>query len=466
MQLINTFYVPADRENNLPDNILLVLKDPKTQEKQIVIKPKPTLDFHITKDPNDTRYHNFIKAEDTIPVRVYYNDLYKSIVRVLNDEKVLQEYKNILASKTQIGQKLREMHLHPRLHGSDMNIQDHYMSRYIAKYPQDEYLKQNPLHKMVYDIEVDLENISGFPDPSKAEAPINIITAVDMLNLKCYTYCLKYEHETYVNTFNEMDRIKKELDEKYEEVLKGRKMEFIVEEYEDELDMIKAYFSMIHEVKPDFISAWNANGFDNPYLMNRCVQLGEEPENIMCPPEAPIKKVKYYYDARNSDPADNNSSFSVTGYSVFVDAMNIFANIRKTQGKEESYTLDYIGEKYTGMTKDEQLESFKTFHISDYEKFFKYNIQDTVMLMVLEEKNRDIDNLFLLSMITNTRIESVMKKTISLRNLAERYANKIGYIMSNNHAKLKRKIEGKIPGALTLYKRTLNLFNCWKTLVY
>jgi DNA polymerase elongation subunit (family B) len=463
-QLINTFYVYQNRREGMEfDKIMMITKD-KDGNKSCNIVEKPVIEYYITKpqhwyeyDENNQiltdnngqpikRLRNYIEKEKVVPVRCYYKDIYKSIVNTLNDQTLKNYFSESLQAGTNIGQRLRRIHLDYRLHGSDVNIQDYYIGKYLQKNP---YAENNyELTKVVYDIEVDIEHIQGFPNPEEAEAPINIATLVDMNNLKCYTLCLEYDFDSYKRAMERIDEIKATIHEKYKEILKGKEMEFIIEEYSDEVDLIKRFFHLINvEIKPDFVLAWNGHGFDNPYIMNRVIRLGFTPEEIMCPKEFRYKRVSYRKDFRNQDPADNSSEFSITSYSIYLDAMNLYANLRKGMGKEESYSLDYIGEKEVGLRKDEMEEGFKTFHRNNYEKFMLYNIQDTIMMAMMEWKNNDVDAIYNVAMLTQTRVEKAMKKTICLRNLASKFYDEQGAYISNNRAQLREHPEGKIKGA-------------------
>ncbi|WCS68259.1 hypothetical protein Goe21_01490 [Bacillus phage vB_BsuM-Goe21] len=448
VQMINTHYFYPDRKSKDGfDKVLFIVKDENGNKRCETIE-KPVIEYYITKPQYwDGKLRNYIEKDKVLPIKCYAKDLYKSIITTLNDQNLTNYFWDTIKSGGYgIGKKLNRIHLDYRLHGSDVNIQDYYISQFLKKHPAD---KNNfGLTKVVYDIEVDIEKIVGFPEPEEAEAPVNIMTLIDMDNLNCYTLCLKYNHDTYVETMSNLDSIKSELEERYKKILKGRKMNFIIEEWESEIHMIKRFYDLINiEIKPDFVLAWNGHGFDNPYLMNRIMRLGHNPEDIMCPKEFKYKRVSYRKDTFNQDPSDNGNEMNVTSYSVYLDAMNLYANLRKGMGKEESYSLDYIGEKEVGLTKDVMEEGFKTFHITDYKKFMFYNIQDTVMMMMMEEKNRDVDAIYSVAMLTETRIEKAMKKTICLRNLASKFYREKGVYISNNRAKIREQTEGKIKGA-------------------
>jgi len=447
-QLVNTYHIYQDRKAGMDfDKIMMVLKDSEGK-KYCKIVEKPVVEYYITKPQYwDGKLRNYIEKEKVVPIRCFYKDIYKSIISTLNDQNLRNYFSESLQSGINIGQRLRRIHLDYRLHSSDINIQDYYTAKFLKKNPYDE--NNYGLTKAVFDIEVDIENIQGFPYPEEAEAPVNIITLIDMDNLKSYTLCLQYNFDTYVDTMNHIEETKAEIRERYKEILKGKEMEFIIEEFPDELDLIKRFYYLINEViRPDFVLAWNGHGFDNPYLMNRIIRLGAVPEDIMCPKDFPYKKVSYRKDFRNQDPAENGSEITIAGYSIWLDAMNVYANLRKSMGKEESYSLDYIGEKEVGLKKDNHDdESFKTFYKNNYKKFMLYNIQDTMMMAMMEWKNRDVDAINSVAMLTQTRVEKAMKKTICLRNLASKFYEGQGAVISNNRAQLHEHPDGKIKGA-------------------
>jgi DNA polymerase elongation subunit (family B) len=428
------------------DKLMFIIKN-EDGKKEAKIIEKPVIEYYITQPQYwDGKLRNYIEENKVVPIKCYYKDLYKSIVNTLNDQQLKNYFSESIQSGSNIQKRLQRIHLDYRLHGSDVNIQDYYISQFLEKHPYED--NRYELTKVVYDIEVDIEYIKGFPDPDEAEAPVNIITLIDMNNLRCYTLCLEYQHDSYLEFMAKKEEHIAALKERYKEILKGREMEFIIEEWSDELEMIQRFYDLINvEIQPDFVLAWNGNGFDNPYLMNRIIRLGATPEEVMCPKEFRYKRVNYRRDTFNQDPADNNNEINISSYSIYLDAMNLYANLRKGAGKEESYSLDYIGEKEVGLTKDDMEEGFKTFHITDYKGFAFYNIQDTVMMMMMEEKNNDVDALYSVAMMTQTRIEKAMKKTICLRNLAAKFYREKGVYISNNRAQIRERPEGKIKGA-------------------
>ena len=76
---------------------------------------------------------------------------------------------------------------------------------------------------------------------------------------------------------------------------------------------------------------------------------------------------------------------------------------------------------------------------------------DTFRLSQIEDKEEDVDMLYALSIITMTRINKVLTKTTSLRNLAAKFFFDQGFIIGNNpninRIELNKKISAKFRGA-------------------
>lgn len=452
MQLINTEYFRGNFSRKLNDKLQVVVKLPDGTKKLEVIE-RPKFSYYMTKPElfasNPAKYNkinNFMDKNDVIRIDCDYMELFKSITENLNDRGITSFYRSALASGHDIGNKLNQIHLDYRLHGSDKHIEDYYIYNFLEANP---YTENNyGLTKCFFDIEVDSSMIGGFPEPERAECPVNAITMVDINTKSIYSYVLSYEgEETYDAWVANIENFKARIKKRYKE---ETKMDFNIEIniFDDEIFLIKSFFDAVNvDIKPDFLCAWNAD-FDIPYLINRINNLGFDPVEICCPIEFPNKQCYYKLDTFKQDPADRSSIYNISGYTNYLDLMCLYANITKPMGKEESYSLDYIGQKVTGMGKDEVVDNMKTFHFANFEKFLEYNIQDTVMLAMIEVHTLHIDLAYTVSNITRTRLSKALKKTVCLKNLAGEYAEKQGFVQSNNRAKLYPKMEGKIRGAL------------------
>lgn len=468
LQLIKSNYFYKGKDGF--DKIMLITKNEKG-EKDFTIVQKPILEYYISNEKADpeTEYRS-IPLDMVEKRRCYYKDLYSDMINAVNDPNLTEYYKNVISNPTKgINDKLRKIHLDYRFHGSDVNIEDYYIGKFLEKHPTEK--NDYGVTKFFYDIEVDGSSITGFPEAEIAEVPINIISAcMDMGDhINFYMLALHYTeeenpsyHEFFNDLVNRVTPIKKEMSEKA-----GKEVKFIIKRFRNEINLIKEFFNIINDLRPDFVLGWNSHRFDFPYIYNRTSLLiagtDETIEDIMCPKELPYKKVSYKIDRHKQDACDNASTVNVASYSVHIDQMNLYANLRKGKGQLEKYELDYIAEIELNEHKEELETNIKTQHFDNYTNFFKYSAQDTLLLYLIEKKVEDIEMLYVISMITETRPEQCLKKTVCLRNLASKFYLKNGRAISNNRSSLKQKT-GKPRGALTSTWRSLNPLNCWKNL--
>ena len=453
LQLIKSNYFYKGKDGF--DKIMLVTKN-KQGEKDFTIIQKPTIEYYISNDKAEEGVeYRSIPIEHVDMKRCYYKDLYKDIVGNLQDKNLTDYYNMIMANPTKgMNSKLKKIHLDYRLHGTDVNIEDYYIGKFLDKHPNEE--NDYGITKFFYDIEVDGSLIVGFPEAEEALVPVNIISAcMDRGDyIEMYMFCLHYEenenksyHEFFNNLVDRVMPIKTELSEKA-----GKEIKFNIKRYRNEFNLIKAFFDTINTLRPDFVMGWNSHRFDFPYLYNRLAillsnQEGETIENVMCPKEFPYKSVSYRIDRDKQDACDNASSVNVASYSIHIDQMNLYANLRKGKGQLENYNLDNIAEIELNELKEELETNIKTQHYDNYTNFFKYSAKDTLLLYLIENKVEDLEMLYTIAMITRTRPEQCLKKTVCLRNLASKFFLKNGKVISNNRSSLKEKT-GKPRGAL------------------
>jgi len=313
--------------------------------------------------------------------------------------------------------------------------------------------------KSFYDIEVDTVNYKGFPNPEKAECPINIVTIVFEEDLSVHTLMLKYDTDTYKQCIDNLDEITDELVLKYNEYKEGlgNELNFNFYEFDEEIELIEEFFNLVNEKKPDFAGAWNAS-FDFCTFYNRIINLGYKPEDIICPKDIPDKYryVSYYIDRKNTDPADKSDEFKCVGYTNWIDSMNLYAAMLKMDGKLESYSLDFVSNKELGFSKDDTGDGLHNLHNIDYKKFCLYNIQDSMLLYLLEKEKNHMESIYLLSMMTHTRLYKTLKKTISLRNFSMVFHRERNLILSNNRSSLHERKESKTKGAFVADPKLLN----------
>lgn len=387
--------------------------------------------------------------------------------------------------------KRRKIHDHRWLHGSDANVVDSYIDRFM------EYYKANldtttPLELAYADIEVDPVDHVGFPDEMDAPVPVNLITYFHAPTKKLTQFVLRnsvfdnpqireFEEDREMKRMQilaEVNRApleKKRKDKKDNDVppiispagqpweniagylgiaevdgiefneeaaaaIRCTDLEFRF--FDTELELIRAFLHLVNEVdRPDVISWWNMK-FDANTLLNRLRRLGCDPEVEFTPKDfRPWCLADYNQDTFNTEPTDNGDVFTVTAYTIYLDQMLLYAQLRKQAGKKESYSLDFTLRSELKEHKYEYEGSIRDLAYSDFTAFMIYGAIDVVPMAALEEKTEDIALAYQLSMTTRTRFHKIMKKTICLRNLAAIFYRDKGLALSNNRNRNKERVD-------------------------
>jgi hypothetical protein len=516
VQLIKVYQTYNDKGKPI---IVKILKDEETGEKYSEILEDPKITYYMTNfdelsddtiikkfkipvaqisdkkvDEFEIEYSNLysdmvnrlpgdIKMSDIDPDRYKnYNGVNADAIQMEANMSLMQYYKHIRACKKIISDRnrkndyfdsdtvyfgnknLKSIHSLPVFHGTDMNLEDFYIGKHYEKYPLEN--SKGIITKGYFDIECYTENYQGFPEPEKAECPVDIIGYFDDVEHIFYGYFYNNPEVSTIRDFlykdNELDseritnfanRMVQKYKDKYNINIKMN-----LEWFDDELELIRAFFQRVNTNRPDFISGWNICGFDIPYLINRVKNLIKSGKgdnycvnDILCDQELREKLSKHHKctktsgeffslttDKRNQDFADKNDYYLDLSYVNWVDSLLLFANLRKIFGKRESYELDAIVKEELDESKEDIDPENKGITIKnivrkDYEHYIEYNIHDVMLLFLLEEKNNDLDQLYSVASMTETRIHKCLKKTVCLKNLARKFYKEQGYILSNNH---------------------------------
>ena len=169
----------------------------------------------------------------------------------------------------------------------------------------------------------------------------------------------------------------------------------------------------------------------------------------MCPPDFAVKNITLREDKFQPDPADKADTLDISGWQHNIDLKYIFAGLRKGEGKRESLALGDVLLEELGEAKGEYEGTIADAAYVNFELFMLYSGFDSYRLMQLENKNGDIDTVHMMAnKLSHTRHSKVMRKTISIRNLAAKQFATKGLILSNNqNAFIEHEDFGKFKGA-------------------
>ncbi len=254
------------------------------------------------------------------------------------------------------------------------------------------------------DIEVDSEH--GFPDPELAERPITAISIIRQDGHKIAFGCGKY--------------VPKE-DEKYVQC-------------RDEIQLISTFLEYWKYNCPDILTGWNIVGFDIPYIINRITNLvGDSNVSELSP--WGIVRVR---DSFNTITGKPEKQYNIYGVEV-LDYIDIYKKFAKDGTSRESYTLNHIASVELGEEKVDYTEydDLHDLYKNNYQKFIEYNIRDSYLVLMLEEKLRLIDLVITMAYDSKTLYTNTFKQTIMIDSII------YGYLLSKNIIVPPREFEDK-----------------------
>lgn len=211
-----------------------------------------------------------------------------------------------------------------------------------------------PLLKMYADIEVYNHGSRRFPDPKKAESPINAISfkiADGPVNV-------------WICRLPQMDQ-------KPVEIPEG----VLYKSYSSEYNLLQAFAKLVSATNPDILAGWNFLGFDMVTIYGRMTKLGVDP-NLMSPLGLTYIDLKRY------------GRVFVYGIHV-MDMLDLYKEL--TYSVEESYKLDFVAEKQLGTGKVSYTGTLDQLYETNISEFIRYSAVDTDLLFKLDAKMGHID---------------------------------------------------------------------------
>lgn len=453
IMLLDIQYVRPNRKDNLKDYIYIVWKDLDSNEKHLTAIEEPKMSIYFEKP--ECRNHSYNKTyeskDNLIKYAVKYKDVLKAIVQEAGEGA-----KSFYNSMIETGQyrRLNELQAYPYVFGSDYDIRVFYRYEFKKTFTN-ERIKH--IRKGFGDIEVDSYESVGLPTPDKC--PIDLVTIIDKDNKKSYTFALigvdcvpkdlslltesekdeeykrremyahRIEQQNYWSTH--VDELKEKAHEMFDDKFEGIDYNFFF--YKDELKMITHIFQLINTLKMDTLEFWNIS-FDIPYIIGRLQHFGVNPADVMCHPDFPNKQCYFKKDTHHFDIKNKNDFFHCSSYTVFLDQMELYAQIRKGEKELRSNQLTYIAQKEI---KDSKLDysdngNIKTISFNNYLQYILYNIKDVLLQVGIEDKTEDVDTLYLSSIENITPFDSVFKQTVTLRAVQYECYDKQNLVPGNN----------------------------------
>lgn len=253
---------------------------------------------------------------------------------------------------------------------------------------------QSPYTVAAFDIETN-------PDTEE------IILATIAFGKRTYTAVLK----KFIKNVSDVNyRVKRALETylpNYEE--KYKDLDFKVEIFDNEVDLLKGVFKVANDWAPDFLAIWNMN-FDIPMILKRLKYFNVSPIDVICDQSIPrkyrycrykegiSKKVTASGVLKPINPSLRwHTLFSTSSFYV-IDAMCVYRQLRMAKQEEPSYSLDYILKKELNTQKLKFKEAdgysglkWHFFMQENYPvEYLVYNMYDCLSMLELDNKIKDL----------------------------------------------------------------------------
>lgn len=224
-------------------------------------------------------------------------------------------------------------------------------------------------HISFFDIEVDYDRIQGMADGENPYAPISAISLYHFWSKKTYMLLLSPHLSKWEPgpkwTLNDLSEETRSLAD--------------IRFYNSEKELLLDFFDLIEDT--DFICGWNSDGYDVPYIYERCSKLfGSSGKAMLSFPGASLP----YYKEVTGKFGSVDKSLRISGRQ-WIDYMRLF---QKFEGEmRPSYSLESITDEILPeLPKLEYDGSLYTLYRDDFEHFVRYGIRDSECLNGFENK--------------------------------------------------------------------------------
>lgn len=313
---------------------------------------------------NKGKITTWVRSEDGIQTVQYPLEDYLYLFTPANNQDVEADYHSLN------GTKMRKVRFqnpktmdefarnHSATHESDV--------RPVYKCLIDNFSKadpSSPFHFLPFDIEVDfdLEDGRGYPSIFDPFGEINSISVFD------------YSRMTYVMFIP--DHLRGKID-----IRPGDGLPLDIFWTASERDMLMLFASYLSDI--DVISAWNGDGFDIPYIMERALlHFGDDATTMFCRDGIPARK-REYTDSFKQDIW----TWEFAGR-VHVDMQQLYKKF--IPGEKPTTKLSAIAEiENLGIEKMEYDGDLGTLYRENPQKFFAYSLRDSELLKAMEDKKQ------------------------------------------------------------------------------
>ena len=425
LMLCDMIYHSPRKATDYHDYLSIVYKDLITGKKELMKIKDPEFTIYEVEESYRTfkSQRQFVEMEHLIPHKIKYKDTLYEIAKIMG-ESGIRYYKE----HTRYYER-RELYKYPYVVGADIGIETYYRVLWHKELGNDD---KKEVTCQFLDIEVNQKHWDGAGIPREGECPIDAISLVDDASNTVYTFLLKVPDNPLIDDFmNNINDVYKELHELFDESYGV--LTYQIYMFEDEVEMLKKLFTLIHSLKRDIIMIWNM-AFDIPYIINRLKVLGENPMDIMCHSDFPVSELYYSEDTNTFEFAEKRDYFQISSYTHYIDQLIQYASLRKSQGAVKKVNLGAIAKAELGDSKLDYTDvgNFIEFSYQDYTRYVIYNIKDTLLQMGINRKCNDMFTYYSTVYNSFCSYKDGLKQTVVLRSLIYKEFLDKGLVLGQN----------------------------------
>jgi DNA polymerase elongation subunit (family B) len=267
----------------------------------------------------------------------------------------------------------------------------------------------SPNRPRKYFMDIETEVIEGFPDVTVAREKILTYAVCDQ------------NGDGFVTGLRPLDDAqKKRLNDRLNDYFKtlNRKFDVKFRFYESETLMMQDF--MHNEVKNmPWISGWNFLKFDWAYINKRCSNLGIDYRRAS--PTRSMERITF------KDKYDKTKKWivEVPRHRAIIDYQFVYEKWDTIVKFKENVSLDAVAKEVLGFEKVKYNGSLMDLYNNDYETYIFYNMVDTILVALIDEKLLTFNTMYAISNEARIQLNDAMFTSISVEaKMGDEFRNK------------------------------------------
>lgn len=399
-QYIFSTYCPPSYQSYNKDAVVVSALDPNTGESKLQIIEDPVVQVYVTKEALRThvekKEYEHLNNLDTYICK--YKSMFDYLADVLYNNRTMKMSPRMVVARS------------PFCYGWDIDITTRVKLEYLNA--NDQSIKS--LSKGMLDIET---SVMGDEQILCASVVVWKTRTVHCFILKSWLKDHTLE-ELDKRTKTEYVLFAEGLNNKARSIWDKQPVQAKYHIIDNEKTLIIQLISCINYYKLNAIGVWNM-GYDIPYIIKRAEFRQIDLPNLFCHKDVPKQYRSFEFIEDKSNPAHFSETWhnvKCPGYGFYYDAMCLYSLIRKVKGKENYYTLDYIGNKIIGTGKM-HFGTNKTHYdmqVNDPVGYCVYNTMDVIIPAIMDEITNDVQSMLML--LGPSNIADFNRQTVQLKD--------------------------------------------------